>query len=292
MSTVTRPRGPLPRRVYWTRRVLVLVVALALVYGVARLLGGGGGQPPAARAVGAEASTTPASATSAASPTVTPSATGSPRATGSPIPGATDGATPGDRTGAMSGATSGAPATTPLAQPTGACSSGDLVATPSVRGSAHGGHPVVFTIALSTRTSPACTWTVSAQTLVVKVTSGPDSVWSTQQCPGAIGKQAVVLRNDRPVDVTVAWNGRRSDDGCTDVPDWAQPGDYHVAAAAFGSDPVDVQFPLLGAVTRTVTMSPTPTPTATPTGSAGAGASPTATATSHGTASPTATATP
>ena len=276
MSTVTRPRGPLPRRVYWTRRVLVLVVALALVYGVARLLGGGGGQQPTARAVGAEASTTPPTATSAVSPALTPSATDSATA------GTTDGATAGSTEGAMPGA----PATTALAQPTGACSSGDLVATPSVRGTAHGGHPVVFTIALTTRTSPACTWTVSPQTLVVKVTSGPDDVWSTQQCPGAIGKQAVVLRNNAPVDVTVAWNGRRSDEGCTDVPPWAQPGDYHVAAAAFGSDPVDVQFPLLGAVTRTVTMTPTPTPTASSkaTASSPAGGTTAATATASATA--------
>jgi hypothetical protein len=285
MSTVTRPRGPLPRRVYWTRRVLVLLVALALVYGVARLLGGGGGgQQPAARAVGAEASTTPPTATSGASPTVAPSATDSPTPT--------DGTPPGGGSGAAgtTGTRQGAPATTALAQPTGACSSGDLVATPSVRGSAHGGHPVVFTIALTTRTSPACTWTVSPQTLVVKVTSGPDNVWSTQQCPGAIGKQAVVLRNDRAVDVTVAWNGRRSDNGCTDVPAWAQPGDYHVAAAAFGSDPVDARFPLLGAVTRTVTMTPTPTPTPTPTASSTASSG--ATASSSGTATPKGTATP
>ncbi len=278
MSTVTRPRGPLPRRVYWTRRVLVLVVALALVYGVARLLGGGGGgQQPTARAVGAEASTTPPTATSAVSPTLTPSAT--------------DSATAGATAGSAAGALPGAPATTALAQPTGACSSGDLVATPSVRGTAHGGHPVVFTIALTTRTSPACTWTVSPQTLVVKVTSGPDDVWSTQQCPGAIGKQAVVLRNNAPADVTVAWNGRRSDEGCTDVPPWAQPGDYHVAAAAFGSDPVDVQFPLLGAVTRTVTMTPTPTPTPTPTASSKATASSRAGATTGATATASATAT-
>ncbi len=34
MSSLTRPRGPLPRRVYWVRRVLVLGTALALVVGM------------------------------------------------------------------------------------------------------------------------------------------------------------------------------------------------------------------------------------------------------------------
>ncbi len=55
MRSMARPRGPLPARVYWVRRVLVLGVALALVFGIARLLGGTG-DPAAdsARVVGAD----------------------------------------------------------------------------------------------------------------------------------------------------------------------------------------------------------------------------------------------
>ena len=41
MSAVTRPRGPLPARVYWTRRILVPSVALLLVLGIGKALGGG-----------------------------------------------------------------------------------------------------------------------------------------------------------------------------------------------------------------------------------------------------------
>ena len=38
------------------------------------------------------------------------------------------------------------------------------------------------------------------------------------------------------------WSGRRSDEECTGLPDWALPGFYHVYAAALGSTPTDVQF--------------------------------------------------
>ena len=44
------PRGPLPARVYWVRRTLVLVVALALVFGIGKLLTGFGGDPKATTA--------------------------------------------------------------------------------------------------------------------------------------------------------------------------------------------------------------------------------------------------
>ena len=62
MSTVTRPRGPLPRRVYWVRRLLVLGIALALVFGIGRLLGGGPAQdddPSAQPAAATASSATP-----------------------------------------------------------------------------------------------------------------------------------------------------------------------------------------------------------------------------------------
>src|SRR5215217_2972137 len=57
VSTATRRRRPLPRRVYWVRRLLVLAVAFGLVYGIAHLLGSGADATrPSARPVGAAAS--------------------------------------------------------------------------------------------------------------------------------------------------------------------------------------------------------------------------------------------
>jgi hypothetical protein len=251
MTTVTRPRRPLPARVYWTRRLLLVAVVFALVFGIARLLGSGGSGGPTARPVGAAPSTGAARVTT---PATTPQASSTTRAR--------------QGKGAKNRLPSATP--TPLASPTGACADSDVVANPSVKGTAYAGHPVVFTMTLSTKVSPACTWDVSARTLVVKVTSGTDRIWSTQECVGAIPKQSVVVRRDHPTTVSVGWNGQRSDSDCTRSTAWAEPGYYHVLAASFGADPIDLQFPLLPPVPRTITATPTPesSPTGSPTGSA------------------------
>ncbi len=135
-----------------------------------------------------------------------------------------------------------------------------MVATPSLKRTAYAGSSVVFTMTLGTLVSPACTFDVSSRSMVVKVTSGDDRIWSSQECGGAVPKQSVVVRRDQPVTVSVGWNGQRSDTDCTRSTAWAEPGFYHVVAASFGADPVDVQFELKSPVPQTITATPTPSP--------------------------------
>jgi hypothetical protein len=243
MTTVARPRGPLPARVYWTRRLLLVVVAFALIFGIAHLLGSGGSGGPTARPVGADASTSAPTSSTVQTPqaTATRTAKGNRKARGK----ATRTATP-------------TPTPTPLAVPSGPCVGSDVVATPSVQGPAYAGRSVRLTMTLTTKVSPACTWDVSAESLAVKVTSGSDRIWSSQQCVAAVPKQSVVVRKDHPVAVAMVWNGQRSDSDCTRTTAWAEPGFYHVIAASFGADPVDQQFELQSPVPRTITATPTP----------------------------------
>jgi hypothetical protein len=245
--------------VYWTRRLLLVALAFALVFGIARLLGSDGSGGPSAQPVGATPST---SDTPVTTPAATPQTTPTGRAA---------------RTG--KGGKSATPTPTPLASPSGACADSDVVATPSVEGTAYAGHPVVFTMTLTTRVSEACTWDVSSHTMAVKVTSGSDRIWSSQECSGAVPQQSVVVRRDTPATVAVGWNGQRSDTDCTRSTAWAEPGYYHVIAASFGADPIDVQFELRSPVPRTITATPTPrkSPSATAKSSATSspGASPT-----------------
>ncbi len=251
MSAVTRPRGPLPSRVYWTRRLVLVGVAFALVFGLARLLGGGGGgSGPSAQPVGADASSR-ATATTSSAPTTPKVSTA-----------ATVDASPGAKPTKDSGKGSGKASSTPLPEAAGPCSSSDVVVTPTIKHRASAGRAVVFALDLTTKSSPACDFTVSARTLVLKVTSGPDRVWTTQQCQGAVPKQQVVVRKDTPATIDMAWNGQRSDADCSRSTSWAQPGYYHAVAAAYGADPVDVQFRLGKAVRRTVTETPSPKATA------------------------------
>lgn len=289
MTAVTRPRGPLPPRVYWTRRLLLLGFALLLVFGIAHLVGGGSpASGPSAQPVGADEST-PASM-SATSGSPTPSVpTGSTPPTGATAPtGAPTGRSDGALTGPTPTATGrGGRSASALAQPTGPCPSSDVVAVPAVTGRAFAVKPVVLTVRLTSRATPACTWEVSPSSLALKITSGADRVWSTQDCPASVPRRAVVLRRDVPTAVNIIWNGQRSDTGCTRTTPWALRGYYHAVVAAFGADPRDVQFRLGLAPPGTETASPTPT--GSPTASATASPTPTRSTSPHPGAPPAAT---
>ena len=241
MKSMARPRGPLPPRVYWVRRTLVLAVALGLVFGIAQLLGGPGNPAgDSAQVVGS------GTAPSSSAPSVGSTADAKPRVDR-------------ERTAAK-GAKARKPkeTETPLAQPTGPCRSSDVVVKPKVRDTARAGRLVHFRLKLTTEATPACTWTVSPESLVVKITSGEDRIWSSQDCPAAVPQADVVVRKDVPAKVDMGWRGQRSDSTCSRQPAWAQPGFYHVEAAAYGAEPVDVQFELAQPVAPTRTAKPKP----------------------------------
>ena len=128
-------------------------------------------------------------------------------------------------------------------------------------------------INLQTRTSEACTWQVSPDTVTMNIVSGRDKIWLSKQCPDAIPVQDVVVRLASVTQVPVVWNSRRSDEECSDRTAWALPGFYHVRAAALGGEATDVQFELVAPAPPTVTQTATPgrlaaTATATATGTA------------------------
>ena len=246
MSSVTRPRGPLGPRVYWTRRLLVFALAFGLVYGIAHLLGGGSdgksGTGDTAAPVGADATSS--------SPT-----TSSPTASTTHLP-----------TGKKPAKTNTPP---PLAQPDGPCSDDEVVVTP-VLSSPVAGSPVAIGLEISSIDSAACTFRVSSSTIVVKLVSGDDFIWSSQECPKSVPAVDVVARSSLPAKVNVYWSGRRSDEGCSTTTGWARAGWYHAIAAALGGEPTDVQFELALPIGETVTKtaSPTQDPSDKPTDSA------------------------
>ena len=245
MGASTTPRGRLPQRVYWVRRGLVLLVALLLVLGIGKLLGGGSGSSGTATDTAAKAAAKPSSSApvlpvgpTAVSPTAsgTASSSASATATGSAVP---------------------------LVAPSGPCTDDEVTVVPSIPQAWAG---VRTTIDLQLQgTQPACTFQVSSSTVVVKITSGSDRIWSSQDCPKAVPTREVVVRSGVTTTVPVRWSGRRSDADCSSSPDWALPGFYHVLAAAYGSTPSDQQFQVTRAPARRVTQTPTPTPSASPT---------------------------
>lgn len=252
MSTVTRPRGPLPARVYWTRRVLVVLLAFALVFGIARLLGGSGSAPSGAAApVGSTPTptTSPSLATSAA---VQP--------------------TPSSSVAATAGPQGGKKAASTLAMPTGPCDDADVRVTPDIRDAQEGG-PITIVLKLTTAEAAACTWQVSPETVFLTIERKGREVWTSQQCPDVITTQDVVPRKEHADKVRLTWSSQESDEGCTSAPPYVTKGVYTATAVARGSVvPVELRFSVVPAARRTRTITPTPTPTPTPSPSAEQGA--------------------
>jgi hypothetical protein len=217
---------------------MVLSVMLGLVFGVAQLLGrssSGDDEPAKATTVGAASART--------SPTP-------PVSTADARPGADD---KKRRKQAKQKKTE-----TPLPEPTGPCADDDIVVTPEVVGTAYAVSPVTMRLNITTVSSPACTWHASPRTLAVKLVSGSDRIWSTQDCPSAVPDMEVVARKEKAAVVDVTWRGQRSDSSCSKTTRWALPGWYHIQAAAFGAEPTDVQFELLHPVAKTITPTPKP----------------------------------
>ena len=237
MTAVNRPRGPLPRRVYWFRRVLVLGVALALVFGIAKLLETTGGDS------GIDTATPVVSTPSATPSAVDPSASPQERLTRKQRQAERK----RDR----------------LPQPTGPCAEDDVRVNPSVIG-AHAGGEIEIVLEVSTAEADACTWEVSPESVFLTVAGESGVLWSSQECTDVIPVETVVARRERADRVSVTWNGKESDEGCTDSTLWVEEGLYSATAVARGSvTPLDTEFVIQGAVARTVTKTPTPTPTPT-----------------------------
>ncbi|WP_165354382.1 hypothetical protein [Nocardioides glacieisoli] len=244
MASTVRPRGPLPARVYWIRRAVVLAVPILLVVVLARLLGGSSDAKETASGTATQAG---AKVEASTVPTVGPTAgekvrTGKGKKGKKGNKGTTD--VPVETT----------PPAPVLPEPTGPCADSDIVATPVIT-SAPGGSDVAITINLRTKFAEACTWQASPETMTVTITSGEDYIWSTRECPVGIPPQDVVIRQAVDAPVVVTWSAKRSDETCSDRTQFALPGFYHVEAAALGGDGTDVQFELVppqpGVITKT-----------------------------------------
>ena len=232
MSSGLAPRGPLPARVYWVRRAIVLGVPLLILAVIMAIALGnssdGSDAPDAAATLTSQDDTSPETAPTSVDPTPTPTR----------------------RT------------KTPLAQPTGPCDPAHVVITPAVP------DPITaqgLTVALkvTTRSSPACYFSLSAKTTSVAITSGKDDIWFSSQCVDVLGEHEVVARPVKAGKASIVWNLRRSDEECSAHTEWVRLGYYHVSAAPLGGEPVTVQFelsrPPAEVAIRTVAPKPEPT---------------------------------
>lgn len=225
MSSMARPRGPLPARVYWVRRGIVLGVVFLLVFTVTRLFSGGSDGEEAAAGRASSEPSAPAQ-----TPDEDPKETSRAKKTKKPK--------------------------VVLAEPDGPCDPAEVTVAATVRRESAGDPRIPIPLELSTDRE-ACTFVVSRRTVALKITSGDDLIWSSQHCGEVLGSHDVVVRRAKPASVTIDWNGRRSSEGCV-LGDWAWPGGYHAIAATLGGEPVDQYFELVTPEPEVVTKTRKP----------------------------------
>lgn len=108
------------------------------------------------------------------------------------------------------------------------------------------GHHNAATFVLTVPASVgACTLPITPDSLVARVTSGPDVVWSSTDCPDALLAKQVVVRHDPATVYSFEWNGRRSTPNCATPGDVAPPGGYWVEAALVGGEPHKAFFDIV-----------------------------------------------
>lgn len=236
MTALTR--GPLPARIYWTRRLLALVVVTGIVVGMVQLVAlvVGAGSPKAPDRAA------PAAAEVSSSPTAEPAVDD------------IDEPKQRDRPRKAKSQKDRGPV---LADPEGECTDRDIAVTPTAKQTV-AGSPITFVLELRTILTPACTWEVSPESLTVKITSGDDDIWFSSQCPRAIPREDVVIRNNVSTEVEVTWSARRSDEDCSRLTEWAMPGWYFIEAAALAGEPSDLQFHLVAPEPEVVTQTVDP----------------------------------
>lgn len=239
-----RPTGPLPPRVYWTRRVLlvaVVMVVVALVCWVAPGVGGSG-----------DASANPG--TGQRSPSGNPSASRGP-VIGSQTPSQTalthtlatthtkPPQTPHHASPARGG--QGSPSHG-LAQrhrpvPTGPCDPSQVVLAVVVD-SAPEGDGTTVGLKMSMPDGSTCSLGITPRLLETRITSGGVLVWQSRSCPDGLAAKNVVVRPRPTLVYSFDWDGRVTPDSCTSSDQVAAPGGYWAEAALIAGEPQKAYF--------------------------------------------------
>lgn len=197
MNTVLRPVGPEPARVYWTRRIvllLALVVAAVLVW---TLVQGGGTASEANAPDGGAASAAPADGDAAA-----------------------PGAEPTD---------SGAAAAC-------AAENLEVVVEAGRQTYPDGGRPS-FTITVTNTGDSGCTVDAGDASRELLITSGSDRIWSSLDCPAGEGASRNLLLTAGSSDThDVTWDRTRSDESCSDNLPEPRPGTYKAQVRLNGAE--------------------------------------------------------
>jgi hypothetical protein len=192
------PVGPLPASTYWRRRLVLLLAVVLLLVLTMKALGGGSGKPALTAQTSAARSPSPSTSPSPSpSPTVVASAAAAVPASPAPVPVCGDAAL---QVTVVSDATSYAKGAAPR-----------------------------FTLSVVNRGTSSCRRALGPDAVELRVLSGEDRIWSSDDCSKGTGQGVLELAPGDARQLTVQWPGKRTKPGCT-TGDTAAPGTYRVSA--------------------------------------------------------------
>jgi cytoskeletal protein RodZ len=206
MSEVLTGKGPQPPRVYWIRRGLVALVAVAIIGALVWVF------TPKNQPTTATPATSPAPAETLVSPTAAPTVS----------PSATDLPTPDSSTAA----------------PTACDPIGVQLAVEGFKSVKNTGKQV-FSVTAENNTSMPCVMEITNDTFRLRVTSGKDLIWTTTHCAKWLPEvKKQTLQAGKNVEFKVNWSMHRSADGCKQAKALLGAGTY-IAQANYRETAVD-----------------------------------------------------
>jgi hypothetical protein len=249
VSSLRQPSGPLPARVYWTRRLLVLVGLLIVIaltwWAVDRATATNASSPPAGTAAQHRTPARPAAHRQAAHQRVTshhPPAQTSTSAPAGRVSAAKQTDTPPHRakqqplpaapTHALGSSATG---------PSGACDPARVGLAIHVTAMV-AGNPHNIALWLTSPPGSSCRLAIGPDDLVVEITSGSDRVWTSDECPQTLPVKNIQLTAGTLSRYRFQWDGFRSIKGCRNNVTMARPGGYWVHAALLGGEPTEAYF--------------------------------------------------
>ncbi|MDQ3503073.1 MAG: DUF4232 domain-containing protein [Actinomycetota bacterium] len=193
MALHWRPVGPEPEQTYWRRRAALAITVVLLIVLIAQLTGRGGDEDRLSSGEPSPSSPT----TGSAEPTpTTPSS-----ASASPSGAAADLCPPAEL---------------------------QIVADADKDSYPAGGRPQLELRVTNTGSAP-CTLDLGQAATELLIFSGPDRIWSSDDCaPGGAAKPTT-LEPGKAVPTRLTWAGRRSLPGCEGPKAQALPGTYRIA---------------------------------------------------------------
>jgi hypothetical protein len=236
MSGLLRPVGPEAAQTYWARRGLVLGATMVLAVAVVLIISG--------TSTGSAVRANPAP--SAAGYSVPSLASPSSMQTTMRTPSAVDSSAAASSTAPEPKATTRKASTKrkDLSGPLD-CPAEELRLTLTGKQRLAPKQPTTFQLSLINGTEQTCIAGVTRNNFELKIYSGSDRIWSTEDCRSAIKPISRKLASEHAVAWSLTWEGERSKSNCKSDHEALRPGTYVATAQLEGAEPVQLRI-LLG----------------------------------------------